>query len=170
MIAVADQPTSIGPGMRMLRVSVSVTQAEMAKRLGVSRSTVSAWERSTSVPTRGAVIAWLLACGHDPVEARLMSDGQVVVTSEALVASRVAPTRGGVRDSTSGGLLSTTRTAFPGEACTCGRQAIYMRLTERFGWVGSCGTEDGAEPNTFNLDGSLRGARHGTDGVAGAVR
>jgi hypothetical protein len=37
----------------------------------------------------------------------------------------------------------TERRAEPGERCTCGRPAVTVYLTERYGEVGSCGVADG---------------------------
>jgi hypothetical protein len=37
------------------------------------------------------------------------------------------------------------RAAEEGELCTCGRQAVIVYLTERFGPVGWCGRSDGGE-------------------------
>lgn len=38
---------------------------------------------------------------------------------------------------------STERAPRPGELCTCGRLAVTMHVTEKFGDVGYCGIPDG---------------------------
>ena len=42
--------------------------------------------------------------------------------------------------------IAGERPAEPGELCTCGRQAIVVFLTERFGPVRWCGVPDGGRP------------------------
>lgn len=43
-------------------------------------------------------------------------------------------------------MASETRPALPGELCTCGRQAVDVIATERFGDIGACGLDNGGEP------------------------
>lgn len=44
-------------------------------------------------------------------------------------------------------MTTTERPAEPGECCTCGRPAVVVYLTERFGAVGWCGRSDGGDRN-----------------------
>ena len=39
--------------------------------------------------------------------------------------------------------MDPTRPAQPGEVCTCGRLAVVVFLTERWGATGWCGVSDG---------------------------
>ena len=39
----------------------------------------------------------------------------------------------------------TERPARPGEKCKCGRPAVIVYITERFGEVGYCGIPDGGQ-------------------------
>ena len=50
---------------------------------------------------------------------------------------------------------TTQRPARPGERCTCGRPAVIVYITERFGEVGYCGIPDGgagAMPQYLDAD------------------
>lgn len=40
---------------------------------------------------------------------------------------------------------TTTRSALPGERCTCGRPARDVLITERWGETGYCGLSDGGQ-------------------------
>ena len=40
---------------------------------------------------------------------------------------------------------ATQRPARPGEKCKCGRPAVVVYMTERFGEVGYCGIPDGGQ-------------------------
>ena len=67
-----DTPTwSLGDRLRKARTEAGYTTSQFAKRLGLSRTTVSQWENGRAVPRRGFVIAWALLCaGGMPAEAR----------------------------------------------------------------------------------------------------
>lgn len=41
--------------------------------------------------------------------------------------------------------MNGQRTAKPGETCTCGRPAVVVYETEKFGDVGYCGIPDGGQ-------------------------
>jgi hypothetical protein len=59
-------------------------------------------------------------------------------------------------------VIEDERPAEPGELCTCGRQAVVVYLTERFGPIGYCGISDGGgriEPCPFCGGPGHRGER-----------
>jgi hypothetical protein len=45
--------------------------------------------------------------------------------------------------------IAGERPAEPGQLCSCGRQAVVVFLTERFGPVGWCGVSDGGRRCPF---------------------
>lgn len=64
-----DEREEFAARMRMARAYVGATQDEVADRLGVSRQTVSTWERGrVAVPViaRRAVVDGLIDLGADP--------------------------------------------------------------------------------------------------------
>lgn len=55
---------TLGDRMRKARVAAGLEQADLAKRVGVSRPTVSQWERGRSEPRATQLLAWADATGH----------------------------------------------------------------------------------------------------------
>ncbi len=47
--------------------------------------------------------------------------------------------------------MAPTRPAQPGEACTCGRPAVVVFLTQRWGEIGWCGVSDGGRNGACNF-------------------
>ena len=47
---------SIGERIRELRENIGISQSELAKRLGISRTSVNAWESGLSSPTAQLII------------------------------------------------------------------------------------------------------------------
>ncbi|WP_416192954.1 helix-turn-helix domain-containing protein [Nitrobacter sp. TKz-YC01] len=52
--------------IRALRVSLDLTQEELAERLGVDQSTVSNWERESGTKPRGPALKLLQSLVADP--------------------------------------------------------------------------------------------------------
>lgn len=61
---VLDDPTfSVADRLRKARVSAGLDQTEMASKIGVSRPTVSAWERGRSEPNVTQAARWAAVTG-----------------------------------------------------------------------------------------------------------
>ncbi|MGO2658418.1 MAG: helix-turn-helix transcriptional regulator [Mycetocola reblochoni] len=62
-----EQPRTITLGLRVLlresRLAAGLEQAQMAEIIGVSRGTISGWERGKAEPTLTYALRWADACG-----------------------------------------------------------------------------------------------------------
>lgn len=56
---------TLGDRMRKARVMAGLEQADMAEQLGVSRPTISGWERDRTEPRATQLLAWAEATGHN---------------------------------------------------------------------------------------------------------
>ena len=61
-------PGNIGPNMRAARASKAITQAELGRRLGVSKMAVSLWERGKQTPSVARLIEIGVELGRTPDE------------------------------------------------------------------------------------------------------
>ncbi|WP_326785953.1 sigma factor-like helix-turn-helix DNA-binding protein [Streptomyces sp. NBC_00151] len=119
-------PLPVPKERRRLRESRSLTQADMATRLGVSRATVRSWEAGRSAPRGRMREAYTRLLAADPADARPeMSTPQEDVTPEDVTPELVGAGRG----------TGKKRSARVGERPR--RNRAEGRLTE--GWL----TEDG---------------------------
>src|SRR5438874_13218088 len=69
----AEEPPSTSGGLRRLRTRLGLTQAELARRCGVSQQAVATWETATARPNpvRMKHLASVLRVSKDDLEALL---------------------------------------------------------------------------------------------------
>jgi transcriptional regulator with XRE-family HTH domain len=59
-----NQPGGLTERLRALRHTSGLTQAELATRLGWTRTKVPKLENGQQMPTKDDLSAWATACGH----------------------------------------------------------------------------------------------------------
>ena len=94
VITLADGPLAIAELVRSARLTVGLSQAELAERLGTTQSAVSRWERGHDEPRLSSLNAILSACGQR-LKLQVEADGvdraqirqQLAMTPEQRLAS-----------------------------------------------------------------------------------
>ncbi len=97
-------------------------------------------------PQERVAVAWQVRHGQRPdgwwfaveVPGRPREEHGPFTSEEAMLAAKVARMR-------ELEAAPSDRPAQPGERCTCGRQAVVVYLTSRFGPIGYCGIADGGD-------------------------
>jgi hypothetical protein len=97
-------------------------------------------------PGQRVEVAWQVRHGHRPdgwwfaveVPGRPREEHGPFTSEEPMLAAKVAR----IQQLEAPG---SERPAVPGERCTCGRQAVAVYLTSRFGPIGYCGIPDGGD-------------------------
>lgn len=74
---------NVAEKIRYFRDKHGLTQTDLAKRLGISRSAVNAWEMSLSTPSLANIVE-LASIFHTTVDALLYEDARILVDITSL--------------------------------------------------------------------------------------
>src|SRR5258706_7656139 len=88
---------TLGDRLRKARESAGLKQAELARKIGISRASIVNYEAGRYLPSRPVLLSWALCCGvdlgwltgggqPDPGIARLPPGGQNSVNRQPLLA------------------------------------------------------------------------------------
>jgi hypothetical protein len=127
------------------RYEASAAQAADRHDLAMGEVTWEELERQQP-PSEQLAVAWQVRHGRRPdgwwfaveVPGQPPEEHGPFPSEEAMLAAKVAR----IRELEAS---PSERPAQPGERCTCGRQAVVVYLTSRFGPIGYCGIADGGD-------------------------